>query len=74
MEVMHLIKTIYFTTHTAEYRYTSLAQRGAIQSIDVSVGFENPQDGTIYPLFMGVNTDMYIKLLFRKKKKYRNTE
>ena len=54
-----------------EYRYISVVQSGPLQKLDLTVFFEDPQTSTLYPLYMSVNTDFYLKALFRHKMKYR---
>ena len=54
-----------------ELRYIAIKHQGPIQKLDLDVYFEDPMTSTFYPLPMRSNTDLSLKLLFRKKKELR---
>lgn len=52
---------------TAQYRYINLVGRNALNTIDIKMFWSDFQ-GNIYPIFLGANASMSVKMLFQKKK------
>lgn len=67
------IEKDYLFYQPQEYRYITINHHGPIQKLDLAVFFEDPMSATFYPLCMMNNTDVSMKIMWRKKKENRKS-